>query len=142
MSENLLHEIIQRLDQIERRLDSLQTSLERIPVTLHVSQESPRSIEPSTPLSELGETDPEAEHLWDSIRQQVKERIAKPSYETWFKPTAGYRINGDTLLVWTPNAFTADWLASRYSEMIHILLPDGDVKRVQFAWITRERGSA
>ncbi|MBM7634526.1 chromosomal replication initiator protein DnaA [Geomicrobium sediminis] len=56
--------------------------------------------------------------LWEKTLQTVKERVSKPSYETWLKATEPMRLENDTLLIAAPNEFAKDWLEDRYSDII------------------------
>lgn len=129
---SILHEILESQKQTLEELREIRQMFRP-----RVSDAKPERIEvePCVPGHLLHNVDPEAEKLWESICEKVKERISKPSYETWFKSTTAYRIEGDRLLVWAPNHFAADWLTTRYSELVHALLPEGDVKRIRFAWM-------
>ena len=57
------------------------------------------------------------EFLWEDVLRNIKGRISKPSYETWFKNTKA-EIEGDVLTVFALNSFGKDWLESQYGNMI------------------------
>lgn len=56
--------------------------------------------------------------LWEKTLLTVKERVSKPSYETWLKATEPLELKEDTLLIAAPNEFAKDWLEDRYSVII------------------------
>ena len=58
------------------------------------------------------------EDLWASTLESIKEKVSKPSYDTWLKNTNADSIVDDTLIVSAPNEFARDWLESRYTNLI------------------------
>ncbi|WP_117167985.1 chromosomal replication initiator protein DnaA [Paraliobacillus sediminis] len=64
------------------------------------------------------------EELWLSTLESIKEKVSKPSYDTWLKNTSADSITDDTLIVSAPNEFARDWLESRYTELISDALFD------------------
>ncbi|GGM28662.1 chromosomal replication initiator protein DnaA [Paraliobacillus quinghaiensis] len=58
------------------------------------------------------------EDLWASTLESIKEKVSKPSYDTWLKNTNADSITDDTLIVSAPNEFARDWLESRYTNLI------------------------
>ncbi|SOC02763.1 DnaA-like protein [Ureibacillus xyleni] len=57
------------------------------------------------------------EFSWEIVLQKISEKISKPSFETWFKPTVA-ELNSNTLTIYAPNSFARDWLETHYEEMI------------------------
>ncbi len=55
--------------------------------------------------------------LWKQILAQLQKSLSKPSYESWFSCSSA-SFEGDTITIYAPNEFTADWLESRYDEEI------------------------
>lgn len=43
---------------------------------------------------------------------------SRPSFETWIAPARAETLEDNTLVIMAPNDFSADWLASHYSEII------------------------
>ncbi|CQR45798.1 Chromosomal replication initiator protein DnaA [Paraliobacillus sp. PM-2] len=58
------------------------------------------------------------EELWTSTLAKIKEKVSKPSYDTWLKNTSAENITEDTIIVSAPNEFARDWLESRYTTLI------------------------
>lgn len=58
------------------------------------------------------------EELWASTLTKIKEKVSKPSYDTWLKNTSANQITDDTLIVSAPNEFARDWLENRYTDLI------------------------
>lgn len=58
------------------------------------------------------------EELWTSTLATIKEKVSKPSYDTWLKNTSAESITEDTMIISAPNEFARDWLESRYTSLI------------------------
>ncbi|MFB1051706.1 chromosomal replication initiator protein DnaA [Paraliobacillus sp. JSM ZJ581] len=58
------------------------------------------------------------EDLWTSTLAKIKEKVSKPSYDTWLKNTSANNITEDTIIISAPNEFARDWLESRYTSLI------------------------
>ncbi|MFG6113608.1 chromosomal replication initiator protein DnaA [Halobacillus sp. MO56] len=56
--------------------------------------------------------------LWDSTLEKMKEKISKPSFETWLKATKADSLQDNTLTIVAPNEFARDWLENQYSKLI------------------------
>ena len=58
------------------------------------------------------------DELWDATLNVIKEKISKPSFETWLKNTTAKDIDQDTLTIGVPNEFALDWLEGHYTQLI------------------------
>ncbi|SEO40426.1 chromosomal replication initiator protein [Amphibacillus marinus] len=58
------------------------------------------------------------EELWASTLLAIKEKVSKPSFDTWLKNTNANSITEDTLIISAPNEFARDWLENRYTNLI------------------------
>lgn len=58
------------------------------------------------------------EELWDNTLEAIKEKVSKPSYDTWLKNTKADQLTDDTLIVSAPNEFARDWLENRYTSLV------------------------
>ncbi|AKG03323.1 chromosomal replication initiation protein DnaA [Salimicrobium jeotgali] len=56
--------------------------------------------------------------LWNATLEQMKEKISKPSFETWLKATKAHSLDEDTLTIIAPNEFARDWLENQYQKLI------------------------
>ncbi|MFC4387776.1 chromosomal replication initiator protein DnaA [Gracilibacillus marinus] len=56
--------------------------------------------------------------LWQNTLDNIKEKVSKPSYDTWLKNTTIEQIQEDTVIISAPNEFTRDWLESKYTHII------------------------
>lgn len=54
---------------------------------------------------------------WSAVLDKIRERVAKNTFDTWFKDTFAIKRNG-ILTVFTPNGFVQDWLQERYVPLI------------------------
>lgn len=72
--------------------------------------------------------------LWNMVLSNIKEKVAKPSYETWLKSTKAHSLTKDALVISAPNDFARDWLESRYSALIADTILDitGDRLNIKF----------
>lgn len=55
--------------------------------------------------------------VWSKVLQQIRQRISKPNFETWFADTNAEVTKG-VMTVKTKNDFMADWLEQRYITLI------------------------
>ena len=62
------------------------------------------------------------QELWHYILTEMRERISKPSFETWLSKTKPKEINNDVLIVLVPSIFVKNWLDEHYAQMINQLL--------------------
>ncbi|WP_062201399.1 chromosomal replication initiator protein DnaA [Massilibacterium senegalense] len=62
--------------------------------------------------------------LWEKVLAEIREKVSKPSFETWFKQTSAHALLEDSIVVSAPNEFTKGWLESRYSEFISQIIED------------------
>ncbi|WP_018923293.1 chromosomal replication initiator protein DnaA [Salsuginibacillus kocurii] len=56
--------------------------------------------------------------LWDQALESIKEKVSKPSFETWLKSTKATALEDETITITAPNEFARDWLENRYSHII------------------------
>jgi len=61
----------------------------------------------------------EKENPWLYIKQAVKKKIDKNSFETWFDPTVFIGQEKGSLYVKVPNSYFKDWLSFHYSRLIN-----------------------
>ncbi len=62
--------------------------------------------------------DEKIKKLWQEVLSVIKNKLSKPSFDTWLKSTEANAMDEDTLVITAPNEFARDWLASRYSQLI------------------------
>ncbi len=76
--------------------------------------------------------------LWNEILDKMKEKISKPSFETWLKHTEARDLQDDTFFVSVPNEFTKNWLDQRYTQVISSLLYEVTGAKLQVKFIIPE----
>jgi chromosomal replication initiator protein len=60
--------------------------------------------------------------IWNIAFEEIKTQVSKPSFETWFKTKKPISLEENTFVLATPHAFAADWLMSRYGNLIEEVL--------------------
>lgn len=73
--------------------------------------------------------------LWNDILNKMKEKISKPSFETWLKHTEARDLKDDVFFVSVPNEFTKNWLDQRYTQVINSLLYEVTGAKLQVKFI-------
>ncbi|ASK26215.1 DnaA N-terminal domain-containing protein [Bacillus licheniformis] len=70
------------------------------------------------------------------LKDQLKDKVSKPSYETWFK-NIKLKFEGPVWVILVPNDFAHDWISQRYVSLIEEILKEtqGQVKRVEIRTI-------
>lgn len=59
--------------------------------------------------------------IWNLVLEELRTRMTKPSFETWFSMTEGELVD-NTFYVKAPNSFAREWLASHYAYEISEVL--------------------
>ena len=57
--------------------------------------------------------DAEAVRIWAVVLDELRDRLPRPTFETWIRPTRGVALDGDTFTVTTPSPFAVEWLERR-----------------------------
>ncbi|MEG6533737.1 MULTISPECIES: DnaA N-terminal domain-containing protein [Bacillati] len=52
------------------------------------------------------------------LLEQIQKKISKPSFDTWFRDIT-LKVDQETLVIYTPNKFSKEWLQNSYSELIN-----------------------
>ncbi len=60
----------------------------------------------------------ELQQLWEQVLEIIKQKISKPSFETWLKSTKAIAINEKAIIIQVPNEFAKDWLQTQYASLI------------------------
>ncbi|MGM0471161.1 MAG: chromosomal replication initiator protein DnaA [Bacillota bacterium] len=56
--------------------------------------------------------------IWQQALTTFKQKLSKPSFDTWLKSAELLAIEDDKILIEVPNEFSKDWLETRYSDLI------------------------
>lgn len=70
---------------------------------------------------------------------EIKERIGKQNYETWFKPVAFVSRNKNQIFLNVPNRFFRDWLTEHYLRQIQEILSAIDKHDVKVVFEINEK---
>jgi chromosomal replication initiator protein len=58
------------------------------------------------------------EDLWNQVLERLQLQLSRPTFETWIKPATAERMEGDCLVICTPNPFARNWLQKYYVKTI------------------------
>lgn len=58
------------------------------------------------------------EELWNNVLAQIERKLAKPSFDTWLKPTKVIALSDSTITIAAPNSFAKEWLEQYYVHLI------------------------
>jgi chromosomal replication initiator protein len=56
--------------------------------------------------------------LWDRLRQRARQVLPEQTYRTWLEPTEALAVEGDTLMIGSPDQFSADWNESKHADLL------------------------
>ena len=59
-----------------------------------------------------------SEQLWERVLELLKERLSRPTFETWIQNATIDNINADSITILTPNAFVLSHLQKYYLNII------------------------
>jgi hypothetical protein len=102
-----------RIDHLTKRIEYLEEKTVRTPTS------SNRVIQPhlfkdrDENLERLSDFD-----LWAGVLSIIKQKISKPSFDTWFVKTTAKYLDDDAIIVLSKNEFQSDWLENRYKDEI------------------------
>ncbi|MDO6657460.1 DnaA N-terminal domain-containing protein [Anaerobacillus sp. 1_MG-2023] len=68
------------------------------------------------------------ERLWVTVLTALSEHMSKPSYDTWFSKSLGYRDENHRWVVYLPNQFSCDWVERKYSDLILAIMKEYEIK--------------
>ncbi|WP_339226085.1 DnaA N-terminal domain-containing protein [Oceanobacillus sp. FSL K6-2867] len=76
--------------------------------------------------------------IWSEVLDIIKERISKPSFDTWFKKTS-IEMKDDTITVYAPNEFGRDWIETQYNDLISEIVEavTGKLYKFEYACIDK-----
>lgn len=76
----------------------------------------------------------DAQNLWKATLESLKEKVSKPSFETWLKSTQAQGFENNMLTIEVPNDFSREWLANHYKTIISDSLQSltGTTVHIQF----------
>ncbi|WP_397536697.1 chromosomal replication initiator protein DnaA [Rummeliibacillus pycnus] len=78
------------------------------------------------------------EQLWDKVLSEAKQKISKPSFETWLKSTKLLAYKGDTVTIAAPNSFGREWLENHYVHLIAAILAEITGKDLHIRFVVQQ----
>jgi chromosomal replication initiator protein len=78
------------------------------------------------------------EELWDKVLSEAKQKISKPSFETWLKSTKLLAYTGDTVTIAAPNSFGREWLENHYVHLIAAILAELTGKDLHIRFVVQQ----
>lgn len=78
------------------------------------------------------------DELWEKVLSEAKEKISKPSFETWLKSTKLLAYTGDAVTVVAPNSFGREWLENHYVTLISSILEELTGESLQIRFIVQQ----
>ena len=76
--------------------------------------------------------------LWARALENMKQKVANESFETWLKNTKADRLEDDLLIISAPNEFARNWLENRYTTLISDAILEVTGAQLNTAFITPE----
>jgi chromosomal replication initiator protein len=76
---------------------------------------------------------------WDKVLEKISQKINKPTYEAWVKPTFPISMENNVLVISTPNDFAKDWLDARYKEHFRDAIKEVSETTVEIDFIVQEQ---
>jgi chromosomal replication initiator protein len=64
-----------------------------------------------------------AQEAWTRLLDRARQELPEQTFKTWLEPTEPLRIEGDKLIVGSPDRFAAEWNESKHAEMLRSLAP-------------------
>ncbi|MEF7654921.1 DnaA N-terminal domain-containing protein [Bacillus thuringiensis] len=120
--KNIISSTVQKITdekyQIWFDIESNNTSITQ----LHNKQNNERSSERD-----------EVQISWEEIKEKIKSKISRPSYETWVKEMTA-SINENSLTIYFENEFQQEWVKKSYKDLISQIAKEltGNTYEIQF----------
>ena len=61
--------------------------------------------------------------VWTRILERARHELPEQTFRTWLEPTEPLAIEGNTIIIGSPDQFAADWNESKYAEFLTGLAP-------------------
>jgi len=76
--------------------------------------------------------------LWESVLAQIQFHISRANFATWFQSTEVFSQKDNKVIVSVPNAFSKEWLSSKYNKLILKILHDADNKIKEVEYVIKQ----
>jgi chromosomal replication initiator protein len=64
-----------------------------------------------------------ATEVWTRLLDRARLELPEQTFRTWLEPTEPLALDGDTIVVGSPDQFAADWNESKHAELLTSLAP-------------------
>jgi chromosomal replication initiator protein len=64
-----------------------------------------------------------ATEVWTRILDRARHELPEQTFRTWLEPTEPLALDGDTIIVGSPDQFAADWNESNHAQLLTSLAP-------------------
>ncbi|HXY30720.1 MAG TPA: chromosomal replication initiator protein DnaA [Gemmatimonadaceae bacterium] len=64
-----------------------------------------------------------ASDVWTRLLDRAKAELPEHTFRTWLEPTTAIAIEGETIIVGTPDRFAAEWIETKYAQLLTSLAP-------------------
>ena len=64
-----------------------------------------------------------AQEAWSRLLERARQDIPEQTYKTWLEPSEPLKLEGDKLIIGTPDRFAAEWNESKHAELLQSLAP-------------------
>src|SRR5271169_2042957 len=59
-----------------------------------------------------------AEKIWNSAQEQLRSKLSKDTFSMWFAPLRACAMDGNHVMLETPNEFSEVWLKDNYLSLL------------------------
>ena len=64
-----------------------------------------------------------AAEVWTRILDRARQELPEQTFRTWLEPTEALTLEGDSVIIGSPDQFAADWNESKHAELLTSLCP-------------------
>jgi chromosomal replication initiator protein len=64
-----------------------------------------------------------ATEVWTRILDRARRELPEQTFRTWLEPTEPLALEGDSIIIGSPDQFAADWNESKHAELLTSLAP-------------------
>lgn len=64
-----------------------------------------------------------ATEVWTRILDRARHELPEQTFRTWLEPTEPLALEGDTIVIGSPDQFAADWNESKHAQLLTSLAP-------------------
>ena len=61
--------------------------------------------------------------IWTRILDRARHELPEQTFRTWLEPTEPLALEGNTIIIGSPDQFAADWNESKHAELLTNLAP-------------------